>query len=224
MQYEQQLGFGKYTVSSISYITRRYSHEGKINKAQLKALLENMKLNWADWEKADSAIGQFLDKVKLDDDYDEEQVRLLGMLLSKSVNTDKAQMFWEILDPECTGKAGKEAFEDLFGKLIALVGDKTYILVKGSNKKGEYDQVTDYCKNLTETANIAKGKLITAVYSGDEITKEVYMEKFRAGQEQFGSMFSPKGLRAWLKKVYDETPAAEKGSVAAVNDMFANFA
>ena len=195
-----------------------------MNKAQLKALLENMKLNWADWEKADSPIGLFLEKLKIDDDYDEEQIRLIGMLLSKSVNTDKAQMFWEILDPACTGKSGKEAFEALFSKLIDLVGDKTYILVKGSNKKGEYDQVTDYCKNLTETANIAKTKLITSVFSSDEITKVVFMEKFRANQVEYGSMFSPKGLRAYLKKTYDETPANEKGSVAAVNDMFANFA
>ena len=223
MRYESQLGFGKYTVASLSYITRRFSHEGKMNTAQLKGMLENLHLNWANWDKDDSPIGQFLAKIKLDDDIDEESIRFCAMMLSKSANADKAQMFWEVIDPAAEGKAGKGAFEDLFQKLIEIVGDKTYVLSKASQKKGEYDQVADYVKNLNETATIAKGKIIASFFSDDEISKETFMEKFKASDEQFGSLFTPKGLRAFMKKVYDETPAAEKGSVAAVNDMFANF-
>jgi hypothetical protein len=97
---ENSLGFNKYHATHVRGIIQRYSYEGKINMNQMEETIASLQLTVPEWKQTGMPLSDFFEQFKIgENEFDYNLFVLTGILLSNSLNRDKAQLFFEHADP-----------------------------------------------------------------------------------------------------------------------------
>ena len=121
---EISLGYDRNPSRQYDLVFKSHSNEeGKINKARFVSSLKALNLNTTGVENVSSKIGEFYAKMATFDQYNCEQLVLLGIMLSGSKKEDVVDVFHSHLDTKCVNKVKKEEFNRVLDIMITVACD-----------------------------------------------------------------------------------------------------
>lgn len=220
-RFESQLGYGRSKAQQVVDETRKLATDGITSKPQLDEIDLSLRLNL---NRLDATVKEkFLDNFKKEGGYDNGQLILLGLALSKGPLKAKVQILWDYMDHKNAGKVTETEFANVVTQLMKISVSHTQILVSASNKSGEYDHIKQFYARLNDYITPAIKKLTGEIYHDKtELGMEAMNQEF-VNNRTLDNILSTRGLRIYVTQVHDETPIKEKGNTVAVLDAFAAF-
>lgn len=183
---EIRLPYNNHAPIFLDFNHRKYSFDGKINEKQMeivKSLLfiENLEL-----------FDRFLELFQCEGQFLFRQISFASLLLSNGSFTEKAKLFFEIIDVFNEEELDKVAIEEMVDDLIEISVEKIPSLVRE-----EESTVNKYRDGLRRVRLSCKRKIVDRLCKGqDKISTRKFVERFL--KPKCIDFLTSRGLRKFL--------------------------
>lgn len=198
---EKSLGYEKNPSRQYDLIFKNHVDEnGNISKVRFLESLRFLNLNSTGLEQADSKIGRFYKNFETDEQYNCEELVLLGILLSKSKTSDVVDVFRSHLDVKCVNKVKKEDFDKALTIMIKVACDYCSSLGVGDEAENmlSAQRLESYKQSLLEVQTTAQNKISKDIFGAQDIISKSAFESTFEKNEKLASILTSTGLREYL--------------------------
>ena len=183
---EIRLPYNNHAPIFLDFNHRKYSFDGKINEKQMETVksllfIENFEL-----------FDRFLDLFKCKGEYLFRQISLASLLLSNGSFTEKAKLFFEIIDVFNEENLHRGEIEEMVDDLIEISVEKIPSLVRE-----EEITVLKYRDGMRRVRESCKKKIVDRLCKGqDTISTRTFVDRFL--KPKCIDFLTSRGLRKFL--------------------------
>lgn len=201
VEQERKLKYFGQSAVHVDQVLRKYSHEGSVTTAQFAAAAADLHLK-VDADGPNSRIGLFYDTLKRGGAFKLNQLLLTGLLLSEGHQAAKAELVYEIYDPESTNVLPAGKVTDMVADLLDISVTKLQVLIgPGQNGPADPTSVNFYIDKLLVHRKSTDDKLAAAILQGKaQITKAEFVAVL--GTKKLRHLLTSSGFREYYFKEY----------------------
>lgn len=206
---EQAIGFHLLDVNLIDNTLRKFSHMGKINQTQLKRISRQLKINVIDYGPNVKINEMFYKLRKAEGDYLLQDLLVIGLILGKGTNAEKASLLFQIFDETSegvieVGKLQNHVFKTIFHHIVNTLGNLVTPQICSESLELKNRKYLDELKQVEEDGI---RKIVEGILK-DKSVRGIDEKDFSAALCQFemGKLLSAIGFRTYFKNIYNTSP------------------
>ncbi|CAG9333654.1 unnamed protein product [Blepharisma stoltei] len=206
---EEGLGFQDINVHLIDSTFRKFSHMGRINQTQLKRISRQLRINIVDFGPHVKINEMFYNLRKEEGEYFLRDLLVIGIMLGKGSNADKASLLFQVFDETSEGvieisRLKDQVFKTIFQHCVNSLGNLVTTQQCSESLELKNKKYLDELKQV-EADGIKK---ICDGIIADKTSRVIDEAEFVRVMCEFemGNLLSSFGFRTFFKEVFNTSP------------------